>query len=511
MAQYLKKSGKGEYLTDIVEIENARLNNLRHTVLGCMLGDFDDMGKYVLSMEIIKELISMPKYIIDTVDNIDICHGELVLDKSITFAVSFEVDCATLSLLEKVNYGANFKLNSGIYSDVIETVIDRVETSGVVDRNSIYRMWNISEFGGNRIDILSCGEYVLQKYFGITARFNYLMKANKTLLEKENELEEVEAEYFIAIINALSSYPKLKEAVVNQIKTVTREKQGFLLPDRPNYIKTLNEVLDSAIEDNLGLLNDEDKEKFLVDKQNATRDKNIRTADVMGIESVAVGINNESRIVYAYSGFAGEIVGSDYFNEDTGNTQEVTRKNVEEFVRAKQDHKVLNGQQKKKASEQAKDLGIIEEKKVEQVKESEQTNGAQKQPAAPTTKPGVQTDKGQQRPNLVKAAAGKKTKAKDGGAQVKQTDKSTKKQQLAQQRPTQPQPRQSAISGWLDGEQKVDNSKGRRNTASSTKAPSVKSGENSLLKNAISGQGKKVETGTTSTTEIGESVNSTTI
>lgn len=338
MAQYLKKNGKDDYITDIVDIEAARLNNLRHTIIGCMLGDFDDTGRYVMSKEIVKELISMPKFIIDSVDNIDICHGELVLDKSITFAVSFEVDRATLSLLEKVNYGANFKLNSGIYSDVIETVLDSVDTSGVVDRNVIYRMWHISSFGGNRLDILSCGEDVLRKYFGITGRFDYLMRANKVLLDKEKELEEIEAEYALAVLGSMEVYPEFRAAVLESVRKTIFGKPGFVRKDKPNYAKTYNELLENAIEANLGMLTDEQREQFLIDKQNALRDKNVKVADTLKVESVLTDSTKDGSIVYSLDGKV--IAGSGNFTTDLGITSEQLKSDVSEVTETYSNFKV---------------------------------------------------------------------------------------------------------------------------------------------------------------------------
>ena len=135
MAQYLKPDSELGYVEDMAEIEFLKFNNLRHSILGCMLGDFDELGSYVVSPEVVKELISMEKYIVETYDNIELCRSTLKLDKQISFIVTLEGNKATLSLIEKLNYEANFTLNSGTYSNINEYVLDTVETSGEVNRN----------------------------------------------------------------------------------------------------------------------------------------------------------------------------------------------------------------------------------------------------------------------------------------------------------------------------------------------------------------------------------------
>ena len=101
MAQYLKPDCELGYIEEPAEIEKLKINNARHTILGCMLGDFDETGAYVVDPEIVKELIEMPKFIVETMDNIEICKSVLKLDKQISFAVTFEGNKATFSLLEK--------------------------------------------------------------------------------------------------------------------------------------------------------------------------------------------------------------------------------------------------------------------------------------------------------------------------------------------------------------------------------------------------------------------------
>ncbi len=286
MAQYLKPDSALGYVEDLAEIQKAKINNLRHSVLGCMLGDFDETGAYVVSQEIKEELIAMEKFIVESFDNIELCKGVLKLDKQISFMVTFEGNRATLALVEKLNYEANMFLNSGTYSNINEYILDVVETSGEVNRNVIYDRWNIKAVQGAVLDIFNCDEEVLAKYFGITKRFKYLLVANKTLLQKEEELEEIEAEYATTMFEILSHYPNLEKAVLDNLKQTLKEKKNALSVKKPFFAKTLNEILENSIQQNLSQLSEEEKQNFLQEQRNAILASNVKLEDALSMDHV---------------------------------------------------------------------------------------------------------------------------------------------------------------------------------------------------------------------------------
>ena len=281
MSKYIKPDCELGYIEDNAEIDYLKFNNMRHTVLGCMLGDFNEQGEYVVESEIVKELISMPKYIIETMDNIDVCVSEIKLDKQISYLVTFEEDKATLSLIEKLSFEANFKLNSGTYSNINEYILDEVQTSGEINRNVLYARWNISQYPGNVIDIFSCDDGVLEKYFGIVNRFKYLLTANKILLDKEEDLEEIESEYAVEIFNILKHYPKLEKAVMKEFVKTLNEKKDFITPEKPNFAKTANELLDKLIEENQKELTEEEKTEFKAEQRNVKVNSIVKKKDLI--------------------------------------------------------------------------------------------------------------------------------------------------------------------------------------------------------------------------------------
>ena len=283
MPRYIKKDSELGYIEDAAEIEYLKFNNMRHSVLGCMLGDFDDQGRYVVNELIAKELIEMRKYIVETLDNVSICLSELKLDKQISFAVTFEADKATLSLIEKLNYEGNFRINSGSYSNINEYVLDQVETSGLVDKTIIYRRWNIQESGGSVLDVFNMDEETLAQFAGIVNRFKYLIKANQILLEKEDEIEAVEAEYMIGMLDLVARFPKLKAAVDSRIRQELRDKKSAICVDRPNFAKTMNELITQSIETNMSLLTDEERKEFEVGQHIVFNSYNIKMESVVDV------------------------------------------------------------------------------------------------------------------------------------------------------------------------------------------------------------------------------------
>ena len=284
MAQYLKPDTELGYVEDSAEIENLKVNNMRHVVLGCMLGDFDEVGSYVVDDEVKQELIEMDKYIVETFDNIEFCRSELKLDKQISFMVTFEGNRARLALIEKIQFEGNFKLNSGTYSNVNEYVLDSVETSGEINRAVIYARWHIKPLPSQIIDIFSCDEAMLAKYFGIVKRFKYLLAANKTLLEKEAAMEEIEAGYVNEIFSILNHYPILKKNVLENLNKTLSEKKNAVSVKKPFFAKTLNEVVENVIDQNLGVLNEQEKQNFLSEKHNALLRMNVKRDEVIEAE-----------------------------------------------------------------------------------------------------------------------------------------------------------------------------------------------------------------------------------
>ena len=329
MAKYLKSDSKKGYVEDYVDIQALKFDNVRHTALGNMLGDYDNEGNYVIEPKIVEELLVMPKYVVEVMDNLEICLSIVKFDKQLTFLVAFEGEKATLSLLEKVSFEANNKLDAGTWSNVNEYVLDVVETIGQVDRQALYMKWNIQAFPGNVIDIFNCEDGVLAKYFNIINRIKYNMEVKSALLEKEDELEEVEAEYALDMFTILQGYPELLKLVQTQLKKEITEKKDFLKLDKPNFVKTFNELLNKAIEGNVGKLSEFERANFESDKRNVKIKSNIKKYDVINVQEekfeLEDGKTSDKKLIkipaegYKYQTFEGSAQSLAKTEKDTNN------------------------------------------------------------------------------------------------------------------------------------------------------------------------------------------------
>ncbi|MGN0787608.1 MAG: hypothetical protein ACI4L6_00860 [Candidatus Onthoplasma sp.] len=352
MAKYLKPDCEKGYIEDNEDIIRAKFNNMRHTIFGCMLGDFNESGEYVVSNEIKKELIAMKKFLVDTVDNIDVCVSQLKLDKQISFIVTFEEDKATLTLVEKMSYEANYKLNSGRYSNINEYVLDTLKTSGEVDHSAVYRHWNISQFPGDALDIFSCDEETLAEFFGLASRFKYLLEANATLLKREEEIEEIEANYTLNVLNILKRYPKLEKIVKDELSKFSGDKSNLISPKRPNFAKTINEVLENVIAENIGLLEENEQKEFLQEKRQATMGLNMDISKLISTEKVDKNEMDASKSVFTLK----------------AQKYATLLDSAKEFVKAEKEVKErIQNEENSKVKELARTLGF---EKVEQKEDS---------------------------------------------------------------------------------------------------------------------------------------------
>ena len=441
MSKYIKPDCELGYVEDSAEINYLKFNNLRHTILGCMLGDFDNEGNYVVDPEIVKELISMPKYVVETMDNIEICLSELKLDKQISFLVTFEEDRATLTLVEKLSFEGNFKLNSGTYSNIKEYILDEVKTSGEVNRNVLYSRWNISHYPGNVIDIFSCDESVLEKYFGIVNRFKYLLIANAKLLSKETELEEAEAEYANAVLALIKRYPNLEKSVLAQLKNIYQEKQQFLQLNKPNYVKTFNEILDNAVLQNLGVLTTEQLIEFETDLRNIYLQTYLKRSGILEFET----INNIERLsIQQLLSVSLQEIGAD-FVKAVKNHKEVDKTNNEELKKL-MDYLIS---QKLIAIKKAE-----EEKTTELVKRAEEIK-AQTKDAAKSADAGKASSKGGDKGKAKGGGGGSKSKSDKKSAapaKKKQDDKSEdeKKKKLKEEEERRKKEEEEKNADYMD-------------------------------------------------------------
>lgn len=264
--KFVKLDSENGYLEDKDDINYFATSQMKKVAFGCMLGDFDENGLYVVSEKIINELIKMPKVIVENVEGTDLIRSKIKGDAFFHFILSIEGNKARLSLLEKINYQSNRSLNSGAYSNINEYLLDEVIVLDKdVNRDALYQKYNIAtEDDGDVLSIFDMDELTIALYFNLIEKIkaNYLTQ-NKLVL-KEKESEQIEADYFEAVLEAVSGYADFEGKVLNDFKSNLAEKHNFFVPSKPFYQSAINEILDSVIDLYIGDLSDEERQAFLV-------------------------------------------------------------------------------------------------------------------------------------------------------------------------------------------------------------------------------------------------------
>ena len=264
--KYLKFDSEKGYLDNKDDINYFATNQMRKVAFGKMLGDFDENGLYVINAKIVEELIKMPKVVVDIVEGADLIRSTVKADAFFHFILTVEDNKATFKLLEKMQYQSNRDFNTGLYSNINEYIIDEVIVPDKdFDRNALYQKYNIStEKNGDVLSIFDMDELGLALYYNIVEKLkvNYLVQNQMILNEKQ--LEVVEADYFEAVLSIFEEFKEFGGKVTNDVKKDLAEKHSFVIISKPFFQHTVNEILDSYIEQYMHELSPEQKEQFLI-------------------------------------------------------------------------------------------------------------------------------------------------------------------------------------------------------------------------------------------------------
>lgn len=247
--RYFKFDEFNQYLDNEADINYYAVNQARRVAIGNMLGDYDEYGYYAIDEEIIKELVAMPKIIVDSVEGIDLLRGAIKFDNFIHFMLVIEDDKAKLVLLEKINFESNIKYNVGRYSNMNEYVLQEIAIPDRdVDKNVVYSKFNIKrEDEGMLYDFKDMNQDELYFYKALIQKMKYNALAQTVLLTNEKAIEVIEADYFDNVLNAFDKYAQYKQEFIKYLKSIILEKQNFIQINRPFFQKTVNEILDSTV------------------------------------------------------------------------------------------------------------------------------------------------------------------------------------------------------------------------------------------------------------------------
>jgi len=102
--KYFKFDEVNQFLEHESDINYFSLNQARRVAVGNMLGDFDQNGFYVVDEKITKQLIAMPKIIVDSLEDVDLIRSAVKFDNYLHFMLVVSENKASLILLEKINF-----------------------------------------------------------------------------------------------------------------------------------------------------------------------------------------------------------------------------------------------------------------------------------------------------------------------------------------------------------------------------------------------------------------------
>lgn len=247
--RYYKFDELNQYLDNEADINYYTVNQARRVAVGNMLGDFDEYGYYVIDSAVIKELIAMPKIIVDSVEDAELIRSAIKFDSFIHFMLSIEEDKAKLVLLEKINFESNVRFNRGRYSNMNEYVLGEINIPNRdIDKNVIYTKFNIMrEDEGRLYDYKDLTEEELKNFQAIIGKMKYNAIVQNEMFKNEKAIEIVEADYFDNILNAFGKHAKTKEEFIKLLKAIILEKKDFIQINKPFFQKTVNEILDSTL------------------------------------------------------------------------------------------------------------------------------------------------------------------------------------------------------------------------------------------------------------------------
>lgn len=235
--KFTRMSTQDNFITEKVDIIK---NNL--------LGDYDNSGNYIISSQIMNELLNLKKHRKSSYGNSMFCVGNLLGYGEIAFELSFDKKTdentnakAYLYVLEDVD-----KVN-GYLQNTIKTKIAEFSSSVENFIEESYQKFNITdesddddEEGKEKKDL---SDFQLEDSY-ILAKKAYMLLLDK--LEDEKLLDAY-GKFFTAKLTALSEMDnEFAKAVIEKFNSQYTQIENLFLKEK-NY-KALNDLLDASIE-----------------------------------------------------------------------------------------------------------------------------------------------------------------------------------------------------------------------------------------------------------------------
>jgi hypothetical protein len=245
--QYKRADIEGGVITDPAEIDYYKQVQNNDVLNNYMLGDFNEAGNYVISKEIVEELLRLIKVMQHTYDKTIFCISAKNLKDFgvLEFAVKITRDeakpkeaVATLELLEPINKVGGYYQN--INTVLIATYTDDYNADFL---EKAYTAFNI---------ISNADDYKGRKRLEDTAEEILARKEYLKALQRLTELssEKTEEDYFNARVAALTKDGDVGKAILVRLQLETKKvRKLFLNPNSSSYYAKLNQLLDKVLEE----------------------------------------------------------------------------------------------------------------------------------------------------------------------------------------------------------------------------------------------------------------------
>lgn len=242
--KYRRVDSENGYLTNEGEIRYYKQVQENDVLNNNLLGDFNELGNYVIKKSVIEELISVTKIMQYSYDKITFCTSLNKIKNygNLEFAIKIvlndpEKDQATafLELLEPVNKVNGFYQNTNAV--LIATYVD------VADKTFLGKV--CVAFNMKNKDDVKGGKKYQESIDDIIARKDYL-EALKRI--SNSSMNKVEKEFYQKRISILMKSESGKEIIKILDLEIARLNNLFLNKRSASYYKVMNELLDRIIE-----------------------------------------------------------------------------------------------------------------------------------------------------------------------------------------------------------------------------------------------------------------------
>lgn len=241
---YKRVDIEGGILTDEDEISYFKTIQKREVLNNHMLGDFNANGDYVIKEPMMKELVIMKKFLIDSYfNNVYFVKSALITREvgNIQFCVMVKTSkdgnkaTAILKLLEPITKAGGYIQNTNSF-----TVATYTDDNDDYFMSKVKKVFNIHPI--EEADVKQDEEEVAE----IIAR---LSMRSKTKLLGASVYAKIEKEHYDNRISILKQGGF--DDVLEELNTLMEKAKVFLNPSDPNYYRTINDLIDQAI-DNVG-------------------------------------------------------------------------------------------------------------------------------------------------------------------------------------------------------------------------------------------------------------------